>query len=59
LIEDDSTIWERAPLQTLAKERQLHAYYHGNFWQPMDTQRDQTYLEGLWQSGKAPWKVWQ
>lgn len=59
LIEDDSTIWERAPLQALAKDAQLQAFYHGNFWQPMDTQRDQTYLEGLWQSGKAPWKVWQ
>lgn len=59
LIEDDTTIWERDPLQALARDSQLQAFFHGNFWQPMDTQRDQTYLEGLWQSGQAPWKVWK
>lgn len=57
-IEDDSTIWERDPLERLAAERQLVAYKHGGFWQPMDTLRDKTHLEELWQSGKAPWKLW-
>jgi len=58
LIEDDSTAWERAPLEQLARAGQLSAYKHDGFWQPMDTLRDRTYLEGLWTSGKAPWKVW-
>jgi glucose-1-phosphate cytidylyltransferase len=57
-IEDDSTIWERRPLERLAAERQLMAYKHGGFWQPMDTLRDKSHLEELWQSGKAPWKLW-
>lgn len=57
-IEGDKTIWERAPLERLAEEGELAAYSHGGFWQPMDTLRDKTYLEDLWQSGKAPWKVW-
>lgn len=57
-IDDDSTIWERAPLETLADEGQLVAFQHGGFWQPMDTLRDKNYLEELWSSGKAPWKVW-
>lgn len=57
-IEDDATIWERAPLEQLARERQLAAYTHQGFWQPMDTLRDRVRLEELWQSGKAPWKVW-
>jgi len=58
LIEGDETIWERNPLETLARTRQLLAYFHGGFWQPMDTLRDKNHLEDLWQSGKAPWKVW-
>jgi glucose-1-phosphate cytidylyltransferase len=58
LIEDDHTIWERGPLEKLAEAGQLKAYKHSGFWQPMDTLRDKTYLEELWQSGKAPWKVW-
>ena len=57
-IDGDSCIWERTPLETLAEEGELAAYQHGGFWQPMDTLRDKTYLEELWQSGKAPWKVW-
>ena len=57
-IEDDQTIWEREPLERLAQEGDLAAYQHSGFWQPMDTLRDKTYLEGLWQSGKAPWRVW-
>ena len=57
-IEGDSTAWEREPLEGLAKAGQLSAYKHSGFWQPMDTLRDRTYLEGLWTSGQAPWKVW-
>lgn len=57
-IDGDHSIWERAPLETLASEGQLAAYQHDGFWQPMDTLRDKTHLEELWQSGKAPWKVW-
>ena len=58
LIEGDSTIWERAPLERLAESDQLAAYQHHGFWQPMDTLRDKIHLEELWDSGKAPWKVW-
>jgi len=57
-IPDDSTSWEAEPLQHLAKIDQLSAYKHDGFWQPMDTLRDKTYLDKLWQSGDAPWKVW-
>lgn len=57
-IEDDKTIWERAPLERLALEGNLAAFTHHGFWQPMDTLRDKMHLEDLWQSGKAPWKVW-
>ncbi len=57
-IDGDSCIWERAPLEALAQEGQLSAFEHGGFWQPMDTLRDKTHLEELWQSGQAPWKVW-
>jgi glucose-1-phosphate cytidylyltransferase len=58
LIEDDSTIWEQGPLESLAQNNQLSAYQHNDFWQPMDTLRDKTKLEELWDAGKAPWKVW-
>lgn len=57
-ITDDQTIWEREPLERLAKESQLGAYKHDGFWQPMDTLRDKMHLEELWQNGKAPWKTW-
>ena len=57
-IADDQTIWEREPLERLAQEGNLAAFQHHGFWQPMDTLRDKTYLEELWHSGKAPWKVW-
>lgn len=57
-ITDDATIWERDPLERLAAEGQLMAYAHDGFWRPMDTLRDKQALEDLWQSGKAPWKVW-
>jgi glucose-1-phosphate cytidylyltransferase len=57
-ITDDQTTWERDPLERLAEEEQLAAFHHNGFWQPMDTLRDKIHLEELWQSGKAPWKVW-
>jgi len=57
-IEGDDTSWENTPLETLAAKGQLQSFEHRGFWQPMDTLRDKTYLESLWQSGKAPWKVW-
>ena len=58
LIEGDHTIWERGPLERLARDGELSAYKHEGFWQPMDTFRDRTLLESLWASGKAPWKTW-
>ncbi len=58
LIDNDDTIWERQPLEALAKAGDLNAYRHKGFWQPMDTLRDKNYLEELWLSGKAPWKIW-
>lgn len=54
-IEDDDTIWEKAPLENLAKEGELSAYRHSGFWQPMDTLRDKQVLEEMWQKGNAPW----
>lgn len=58
LLDGDECIWERAPLESLADGDELVAYQHKGFWQPMDTLRDKVYLEELWQSGQAPWKVW-
>lgn len=55
----DKTIWEREPLEKLAKEGRLLAYKHPGFWKCMDTQRDKLELEHIWQSGKAPWKIWK
>lgn len=57
-IEGDSTIWERSPMEKLASEGELEAYFHKGFWQPMDTLRDKNHLEELWTAGKAPWKSW-
>ena len=58
LIEDDSTRFEQGPLQHLAKEGQLKAFEHDGFWLPMDTMREKLALNGLWESGAAPWKLW-
>jgi glucose-1-phosphate cytidylyltransferase len=58
-IDGDQTIWERQPLERLATERQLKAFKHPGFWQPMDTLRDKNHLEELWATGQAPWKRWQ
>ncbi|MDR0735959.1 MAG: glucose-1-phosphate cytidylyltransferase [Zoogloeaceae bacterium] len=58
LIENEQTPWEGVPLETLAARRQLSVWRHHGFWQPMDTLRDKSHLEQLWQSGRAPWKIW-
>ena len=58
LVKDDSTIWEREPLESLAQQSEMMAYQHHGFWRPMDTLRDKNYLEELWASGSAPWKSW-
>jgi glucose-1-phosphate cytidylyltransferase len=58
-IDDDSTVWEREPLQKLARDQQLSAFRHQGYWQNMDTLRDQKVLEKLWRSGSPPWKTWQ
>ena len=58
-IADDATPWEAEPLQRLAREGQLTAFEHRGFWHAMDTLRDKNYLEELWQTGRAPWKVWE
>lgn len=58
LIEGPATIWEQEPLEHLAETKELVAYRHDGFWQPMDTLRDKTHLEELWASKKAPWKLW-
>ena len=57
-IGDDSTVWEREPLEQLAQDGELAAYKHQGFWHPMDTLRDKNILEKMWESGEAPWKVW-
>ena len=57
-IDGDDTIWERDPIENLAHDGQLMGYRHNGFWSCMDTLKEKNYLEDLWQSGKAPWKVW-
>jgi glucose-1-phosphate cytidylyltransferase len=57
-IAGDQTVWEREPMERLAREGQLAAYLHRGFWHAMDTLRDKNFLESLWQSGNAPWKTW-
>ena len=57
-LRDDSTVLEKTPLETLAKEKKLNAFKHSGFWHPMDTLRDKNHLENLWSSKKAPWKTW-
>lgn len=58
LIAGDNTLWEREPLEHLAAIGQLAAFSHDGFWQPMDTLRDRNFLDELWMTGRAPWKVW-
>ncbi|HYP16507.1 MAG TPA: glucose-1-phosphate cytidylyltransferase [Opitutus sp.] len=58
-VKDDTTVWEREPLETLAQLGQLRAWRHSGFWQPMDTLRDKTLLEEALASGNAPWTIWE
>ena len=57
-IKNDQTVWEDYPLKRLASSKNLIAYKHNGFWQPMDTLRDKIYLDSLWDQKKAPWKIW-
>ena len=57
-IGGDETSWENEPLEKLSKQKQLMAYVHKGFWQPMDTLREKNYLESLWQEKEAPWQIW-
>lgn len=58
LIDSDEILWEKQPLERLAKQGELQSFFHSGFWQPMDTLRDKNHLEELWALGKAPWKCW-
>jgi len=57
-VADDATVWEQEPLKNLASDGELMAFEHHGFWQPMDTLRDKLHLEALWDSRKAPWRIW-
>jgi len=57
-IKDDVTVWEKEPMEKIAEQGEMRAFFHQGFWQPMDTLREKNHLEELWSSGKAPWKVW-
>ena len=58
LIDGDSTVWEREPMEKLAEKRKIEAFIHDGFWRPMDTLRDKIYLEDIFVNNKAPWKIW-
>lgn len=58
-INGDDTIFEKGPLEKLAKDHKLKAFHHDGFWKPMDTLNDKNKLEEMWESGKAPWKIWK
>lgn len=58
LIEGDATVWEGDPLSKLVRTKEIVGFRHDGFWQPMDTLREKTYLESLWENEKAPWKKW-
>ena len=58
-IADETTVWEASPMEKLAENGELSAYFHHGFWQPMDTLREKKYLEDLWKSDKAPWRIWK
>ena len=57
-VTDESQMFEREPMDVLVGQKEVHAFAHHGFWQPMDTLRDKHHLEDLWSTGKAPWKVW-
>ena len=56
---DGSEMLEATPFELLAADHQMAAYRHPGFWSPMDTVHDRAYLEGLWSSGQAPWRIWE
>lgn len=58
-IDGDMTMWEKKPLEQLAKDGQLVAYRHSSFWHCMDTLRDKRRLDAMWQGGNPPWKIWE
>ena len=58
-IKDDETVWEGEPIRRLVQERKVNAYKHYGFWRPMDTMTDKRQLEEIWNSGNAPWKIWE
>jgi glucose-1-phosphate cytidylyltransferase len=58
ITQGDDTIWEQQPLQNMAKDNELYAFKHYDFWKPMDTLRDKTTLEEMWNKNLAPWKIW-
>lgn len=58
-LENDLTVLEQEPMRMLAADRQLKSFYHDGFWQCMDTKREKDRLDTLWESGRAPWKVWE
>jgi glucose-1-phosphate cytidylyltransferase len=58
LIAGDATLWEREPMEALARQGELMAFHHDGFWRPMDTLRDRHELDRLWRGGEAPWKLW-
>lgn len=58
-IDGDHSIWEREPMERLAKDGQMSVYFHSEFWQPMDTLREKKLLEELWEKNQAPWKSWE
>ncbi|MCR4955799.1 MAG: glucose-1-phosphate cytidylyltransferase [Lachnospiraceae bacterium] len=58
-LEDDTTVFEKKPLRTLAEQGELKSFYHPGFWQCMDTKREKDLLERLWSRGEAPWKIWK
>jgi len=57
-LKNDSTVWEKEPLEKMAKQNKVTAYKHSGFWQALDTLRDKNHLQSLWDSNKAPWKIW-
>lgn len=57
-IEGDTTVWEREPMENLARDQEMQAWFHRGFWQPMDTLRDQRELDAMWSDNAAPWKIW-
>jgi glucose-1-phosphate cytidylyltransferase len=58
LIEGDDTVWEQKPLEHLAQDGELRAFFHEGFWQPMDTLRDKQQLQEMWDNGQARWRTW-